>query len=556
MEEITQLAEAEAETGTETGTETGASNDISITIINDCTSMERRTVPNSAVQCWGRTRTYQFSETNTSFDEPVAIGEHRKRKRTLHWPMLNHKICRPNLRMGVEKDYPMAKSETSSQDYPMAKSETRSHVSIAIQNDPTSMEQRTMRRLPPQLLEVNKGAYEPYVISFGPYHRNNFDKRNHLKDMEGRKAETLNRLLELAIQGSDKIHLSATGTIVKEARNCYSESSYLSDEEFSDEEFVKMMVLDGCFIIQLITGTLKDSFCTQGLIYTSILRDLVLVENQLPFFVLCKLLDKIPKTFFNPKGSTDPKRWFISQLLRRFEDTMPGLRVDRTYDDDSMKKVKHIVHLLHSNWLPSDKAMTEYNEHPKDGKWRFIRSATELREAGIEFEMVETEGNRKRSLFDINFEKGKGILKMQKLTIEDDTESLYRNLIACEQFDNELPAYLLDYVTVMDCLINTGKDVELLCKSKIIDNLLGDDESVAALFNKLGDHAKFSRKSFFYAQLFNDINEHYEKPWNTWKANLRQKYFNTPWAFISFLAATLLILLTVLQTTFTIFPRS
>ncbi|GKV50851.1 hypothetical protein SLEP1_g57534 [Rubroshorea leprosula] len=241
------------------------------------------------------------------------------------------------------------------------------------------------------------------------------------------------------------------------------------------------------------------------------------------------------------------------QLLEVFKRNMPGLRVDRTYDANSMEHVNHIVHLLHSNWHPSDKAMNEYRVKPKDENWTYIRSATELREAGIKFEMVETEGKDERCLFDIKFEKG--ILEMPKLTIEDDTESLYRNLIACEQFDHRHPKFLAQYVRLMDSLINSGKDVELLCKSGVIDNWLGNDESVAVLFNRLGDHVGFSKEKFFYAQLFKDVNKHYKTPWNAWKANLRHKYFNTPWALISFLAATLLLLLTVLQTSFTILPH-
>ncbi|GLT45353.1 hypothetical protein SLA2020_191880 [Shorea laevis] len=437
----------------------------------------------------------------------------------------------------------------------LAKTETSCHVSIAIQNDRTSIEQKLslpwtkpkqkILRVPHQLLQVNKQAYEPYVISIGPYHRG----KDHLKEMEEQKVQSLKWLLQETEQ-SVEIYLSAIRNMVEEVRNCYSEPL-----DISKEEFLEMMILDGCFIIQFFTDTFKEfSFFNSGLIHTSIVHDLVLVENQLPFFVLCKLLDIIPRTFFRQlEGSTDPKGWFISQLLQRFafEWTMPGLRVDRTYEDDSMENVKHIGHLLLSNWLPSDEAMHEYHEQPKDGEWKFIRSATELREAGINFKKVETRGNE--SLFDIKFEKG--TLEMPTVTIVDSTESLYRNLIACEQLDIKNAKFLTNYMALMDSLINSGKDVELLCKSGIIDNWLGEDEAVAVMFNKLGDNVNLDEE-FFYAQLFKDVNKHYETPCNTWKANLRHKYFNTPWAFISFLAATLLLLLTVLQTIFTVFFNS
>ncbi|GKU99431.1 hypothetical protein SLEP1_g12284 [Rubroshorea leprosula] len=406
------------------------------------------------------------------------------------------------------------------------------------------MPKQTIFRVPHQLREVNKKAYEPYVISIGPYHHD----KDYLKEMEERKVRSLNWLLQWTNQ-SVQIYLSEIGDMVEKARDCYSEPV-----DISKEEFLEMMILDGCFIIQFFMGTLREyPFCNTSLIRTSILHDVALVENQLPFFVLCKLLDIIPRTFFlQLEDSTDPKGWFISQLLKRFEGRMPGLRVDRTYNDDSMKNVKHIGHLLLSNWHPSDKAMDKYREQPTDGKWKFIRSATELREAGIDFKKVETGGNE--SLFDIKFEKG--TLEMPTARIADSTESLYCNLIACEQLDIINTTFLTDYVVLINSLINSGKDVELLCKSGIIDNWLGDDEAVAVMFNRLGDYVDLMPKLFFYAKLFDDVNKHYEKRWNRWKANIRHKYFNTPSALISFLAATLLLLLTVLQTIFTIFFNS
>ncbi|GKV08823.1 hypothetical protein SLEP1_g20399 [Rubroshorea leprosula] len=167
--------------------------------------------------------------------------------------------------------------------------------------------------------------------------------------------------------------------------------------------------------------------------------------------------------------------------------------------------------------------------------------------------MVETEEvDQKISQFDVKFKNR--ILEIPRLTVSDRTESLYRNLVVCEQFDNRYPAFLTDYIVLMDFLINTGKDGELLCEHGIIDNLLGNGETVGVVFNRLGDEIGFSRESFFYVKLCRDIDRHYNSPWNKWKANLKHKYFNTPWTLISLVTATLLLLLTLLQTIFSIFP--
>ncbi|THG13745.1 hypothetical protein TEA_019679 [Camellia sinensis var. sinensis] len=115
------------------------------------------------------------------------------------------------------------------------------------------------------------------------------------------------------------------------------------------------------------------------------------------------------------------------------------------------------------------------------GNWRFIPNTIELREAGVE--LVKIEG---ASLFNIKFENG--VLKIPPLTIEDRTESFFRNLIAYELYcpDNQL-TYITDYVRFMDCLIHSPKDVEILSRRGIIDNCLGDNEVVSTIFNKISD---------------------------------------------------------------------
>jgi hypothetical protein len=46
--------------------------------------------------------------------------------------------------------------------------------------------------------------------------------------------------------------------------------------------------------------------------------------------------------------------------------------------------------------------------------------------------------------------------------------------------------YVIDYLTLMDCLISTQEDVQILQHSGIIENGLGDDGMVCSLFHKLG----------------------------------------------------------------------
>ncbi|XVF57202.1 hypothetical protein PTKIN_Ptkin06aG0185500 [Pterospermum kingtungense] len=174
---------------------------------------------------------------------------------------------------------------------------------------------------------------------------------------------------------------------------------------------------------------------------------------------------------------------------------------------------------------------------------RFIPSATELPEVGIKFKK-HWDGN---SLFDIGFQKGR--MYIPTLTVDHDTERIVRNLIAYEQM-NHGPSIVTDYARLMDCLISYAEDVALLSDCRIIDNRLGTKEDVANMFNKLNDYVYLSTVNFYYTDLFFDVHEHCNRPWNRWKVKLRQKYFQTPWDWVltSIVAATILLLLTFLQT--------
>ncbi|WRX20694.1 Protein of unknown function DUF247 [Theobroma cacao] len=175
----------------------------------------------------------------------------------------------------------------------------------------------------------------------------------------------------------------------------------------------------------------------------------------------------------------------------------------------------------------------------------FMHCATELKEAGIRFKKVEG-----RSIFDIKFENG--TMKIPTLEIDDHTEWFLRNVIAYEQFFSESSLnHVTDYMIFMDCLINSRKDVEILRQRGIVKNLLGDDEVIATMFNRLGDSVAISAFSL-YSEVFNNVNMHCSGRWNKQFANLKHNYFNSPWAFLSFLAAVLLLLLTMVQAVFSV----
>ncbi|XP_022719633.1 UPF0481 protein At3g47200-like [Durio zibethinus] len=364
----------------------------------------------------------------------------------------------------------------------------------------------TLYKVPHRLHQVNEKAYEPNVISIGPYHHG----KQHLQATEVIKRRLFSRMIkDKNLEPKDFVETMKS--IEKQVRECYEEPL----DHIDSGTFVKMMILDGCFIVQLFdfqdNGNYPSEypFNLNGFL-TEVNYDLLLLENQLPFFVLSELYGMINK-------SNVERDKFTELALSGLSKVIPGPKIcpDKKCPI-SAKDTKHLLSLVHDNWLPSSQGIKQHKDfkakadrcfwiccarkrEEKDRRLRKnMRCATELKAAGISF----SENNEKNlhSLFEIKFKNKK--LKIPKLSIEHCTDRLLRNFIAYEQFiPSSEPTYVCDYVVFMHNLINSGKDVKLLRHKGIFDNCLGDDEAVAKMFNKLGD-CTYSSKDFYYAEIF------------------------------------------------------
>ncbi|KAM7485997.1 hypothetical protein LguiA_002006 [Lonicera macranthoides] len=382
-----------------------------------------------------------------------------------------------------------------------------------------------------QLRKVNEKAYEPDIISIGPYHHG----KNNLQMMEEHKLRYLQYRLREKKESLQR-YVVAMRELEGKVRRCYAEPLNLNEDEL-----IEMMLLDGFFIVELVRK-FRMSNLRQGddpifeveWIVNSLQHDLLLFENQLPFFVLCKLFDMIEVQ--------DNHKRFIHLTLHFFSDLFPGPAYRGSFDGD--QNIKYLLELIHNNWLPSFEESENTDDSKKERNWQFIPSVTELAESGMKFEKIG--GNS----FDIKFRNG--VMQIPTLTIEDRTESFFRNLIAYEEYhQSSYFHFIVDYVKFMDCLIDSPKDVEILCRSGIIDNWLGDDEAVSNMFNKLNDHVTGPGVHFHYAGVFNEVNKHCSKHRNKWMAKLRRSYLDSPWAIIAVLASFVLLVLTLLQTVYT-----
>ncbi|KAH6780311.1 hypothetical protein C2S52_011548 [Perilla frutescens var. hirtella] len=381
-----------------------------------------------------------------------------------------------------------------------------------------------------RLRQVNVKDYEPQIVSIGPIHR-------HVKSMEQHKGRYLQQLLQKRADLSIHKFVEKLTDMEEHARQCYSTTSL----NLNTNEFVGMLLLDGCFIIELIRKYFFDNdpiFESETL--SQIRHDLMLFENQLPFFVLKQLFDMT---------KTEDQEDNIWRLTLFFVDDMfPWLDVLKVQINSTEAQLlldaDHLLGLVYRCFVPfSTRTPSKTRKGRKKSHHVHINSASELKEAGIRLKL-----SRKNSL---TFKAG--VLKLPPLQVLGKTESLLRNVMAYEQlrFNDDHPKHVTDYAFFMHCLIRSTKDIEILRRCGILSNYLGGDDKIYDMFDRLGTN--FLRSSdFCYSDVFGSLNIHCGRRHKKWMANLWRDYFNSPWSLLSFCAATVLLLIAFTQMVFTV----
>ncbi|KAF8389067.1 hypothetical protein HHK36_025752 [Tetracentron sinense] len=428
----------------------------------------------------------------------------------------------------------------------------------------------SIHRVPTKLRSVNDKAYNPKVISIGPFHRG----EQSLQVMEEHKWRYLHAFLGRYPEIDLEVYVRALRELEGSARQCYAEPIKLGSHEF-----VEMMLLDGFFIFVLflkmclgIWDETSDPIYYTKWMLSAIMKDLILLENQIPFFILKHLfhLSEVPNqehprpsllelTFFSFSGSF-LRKIEISNIISRFKvkhlldflrschlipsimELPQGGGSNFTCSVTELHELLQFYEVLQLHEQP-DEVLQLYEELVQGGGSNVTRSVTELQESGVKFKVAES-----NCFLDISFENG--VLKLPFLRVVDSTELIFRNLIAFEQCERLVSCRIYSYARLMDSLINTPKDVSLLIDYGIIENRLGENEDVSRLFNNIGNEIVVDR--FYFSGICKDLNAYCKEPWHKWMDD----YFNTPWAIISVIAAVVLLILTSLQTAFSVIYKS
>jgi len=137
---------------------------------------------------------------------------------------------------------------------------------------------------------------------------------------------------------------------------------------------------------------------------------------------------------------------------------------------------KHLTDFLISSIISSSKLGLGKSEICEQVK--HVYNASQLIEAGLEFNVSPN-----KSILDLTYENG--VLTMPILNIHDVTEVLFRNMMTYEDCHYSATKIISQYVVILDFLINTEKDVDILIDKKIIINWMSDANKVVTMINNL-----------------------------------------------------------------------
>ncbi|XP_048330868.2 UPF0481 protein At3g47200-like [Ziziphus jujuba] len=400
-------------------------------------------------------------------------------------------------------------------------------------------------------LDKNKGCFDPRVVSIGPYHHGEPQLE------EGEKLKTKLARLHRKSPREVAILYERVKNVASDAREFYDKEGL---KNIDNEAFTKMMFIDGCFILEFIIMCLppirnQKEYHPKEMITNDIAnvkRDLFLLENQLPYIVLKKLMagseehnwEMRIKNFiticrrFNPAVKPEDKSplHLLHMMMARFviqSATVPGgkSQISETAD-----------------WRSSSDGRFGPNKTASDGY--FYHPARVLKSIGIKFRP-----NKTGSFSDVKFEPHllvRGMLTLPPIRIDASTRSLLLNLLAFESScdnnssDNMQQGVITSYMCFMDSLIDSAEDVMILRTQKVINNCLGNDQLVADLFNEIASNLVPNPHT--YAEAKHGIQKHCENRFKEWMAECHHNHFRNPWTLLALFGSLLLITLTAAQT--------
>ncbi|KAK4270851.1 hypothetical protein QN277_019620 [Acacia crassicarpa] len=194
--------------------------------------------------------------------------------------------------------------------------------------------------VPKSVMASDPDSYVPKQIAIGPYHC----WRSELRDIERVKLAATKRLqkklqtISLNIeQLVDQLRKYEHGI-----RACYSK--YLN---FNGETLMWMMIIDASFLLEFLQeGRSVIQYGGRKLLVdqNETLRDIIMLENQIPLFVLRKVLEfKLSSSILESSSADDS---LLAMLMGLFREISPFKTIKENYSSEITILVSQCAHLL------------------------------------------------------------------------------------------------------------------------------------------------------------------------------------------------------------------
>ncbi|XP_047339833.1 UPF0481 protein At3g47200-like [Impatiens glandulifera] len=426
-------------------------------------------------------------------------------------------------------------------------------------------------KVPRELRIGNEKYFTPKTVSIGPLH---VETQSSMHVIKTRYLNSFLSRLPRGVLLEDVIRVLQG--LEESARGCYAENISLTCDEF-----IRLMLIDGCFILQLLWRYGNKKEADQGdpiflkgrakwaMLY-NLQQDLLLLENQLPFFVLCSLYKLVLVQ------ECDPRQALIDSVINFFDSIAPTEKLRRVITDVEPKHLLDLVmfslfprpslepEALHGgnppesplnveallkgeNYLENsvdiDRVLRETSNHGENSV--DVRSASELDLSGVRFtKCIKKDGY----LTDIMFRDG--VLYVPTVVLLDSTASLFWNLLALEQCSDskEYGCVFISYISFMDNLICDNKDVEIFTRNNMLLSWVNDDKEFLLLFNRLALAADMDGINEF-SNISHQLERYCRSNIHPLRAYIARNYFEARWDLMN---TVMLFIFTVTQTIFAI----
>ncbi|AAD10660.1 Hypothetical protein [Arabidopsis thaliana] len=394
-------------------------------------------------------------------------------------------------------------------------------------------------RVPSQLREVNPEAYRPRMLLIGP-----------LTHSKKPKVHTDSRYLEYKMMEDQKVLykdaftkrldtdiaiLEDMKTTIKDEEVNIRASYAVSTAWILSDIFVELILNDSIFIVEFILRMYEshekigDMIVDKPFYTSTVLDDLTLLENQLPYFCLSKLLNPITKRFCGDQS-------LDQVILQLFSVNDSGMINENT-------KFNHFTDLFRCVYKESLGQNLELN----NSKSQIVdmKSANMLYSVGVDFKVVKRE-------YSLNVSFEEGCLILPSFPADESSNIILRNVIAYEQCHDPENAFTTNYINFMNFLITSDEDVAILTSAGVLTNGVGRSSMVLKMVNNLAIGVLLSNQSQYH-DIVEKLNIHHSSRRKRIWAKLRKVYFSDLWTTTATLAAISLLLLTLAGTVASIF---